>query len=198
VAARLTAASTSRPPAQPDATDAELRREGELWLIRHRRCEVHLPDLKGLSDLAVLLARPGTEVHVIELAGARHHERDSGTLLDATARAAYRRRLTELDDDLAGAHDDHDIGRVHHLTAQRAALIRELSHAAGLAGRARPMGTSTTERARKAVTARLREAIHRVTAVLPELGRHLDRSIRTGTTCCYAPTEPLTWTVQGR
>ena len=198
VAARLTAASTSRPPPQPNATDAELRREGELWLIRHRRCEVHLPDLKGLSDLAVLLARPGTEVHVIELAGARHHERDSGTLLDATARTAYRRRLAELDDDLTGAHDDHDSGRVHHLTAQRAALIRELSHAAGLAGRARPMGTSTTERARKAVTARLREAIHRVTAVLPDLGRHLDRSIRTGTTCCYAPADPLTWTVQRR
>ena len=52
---------------------------------------------KGLTDLVVLLARPGTDVHALELAGAGNHERDAGTLLDPTARAAYRRRLTELD-----------------------------------------------------------------------------------------------------
>ena len=57
------------------------------------------------------------------------------------------------------------------------------------------LGTSTSERARKAVTARIRDAIHRVGAVLPELGAHLDRSVLTGTTCRYAPTEPVTWTV---
>jgi hypothetical protein len=85
------------------AADAELRRDGELWLVRHRDVSAHLPDLKGLADLAVLLARPGTDVHVLELAGAGHHERDSGPLLDATARADHRRRLAELDDDLADA-----------------------------------------------------------------------------------------------
>jgi hypothetical protein len=143
----------------------------------------------------VLLARPGVDVHVLELAGAGHSDRDSGTLLDATARADYRRRLAELDEDLATAHDDHDIGRVQNLDAQRAILIAELSHAAGFAGRPRPLGTSTTERTRKAVTARLREAIHRVEAVLPELGAHLDRSVRTGTTCRYEAAEYLTWTL---
>jgi tetratricopeptide (TPR) repeat protein len=194
VAARL---ATSRRPAPeaPDETDAELRRDGELWRLRHHGSSAHLRDLKGLSDLAVLLARPGTDVHVLELAGASHHDRDSGTLLDATARANYRRRIADLDEDLALAHDDHDIGRVQHLDGQRAALIAELSHATGLAGRPRPLGTSTTERTRKAVTARLREAIHRVRTVLPELGAHLDRSIRTGTTCRYEPAEHLTWTL---
>ena len=153
----------------------------------------HLRDLKGLSDLAVLLARPGADVHVLELAGAGHHDGDTGTLLDATARANYRRRLAELDEDLAAARDDHDLGRVQHLDGQRAALIDELSRAAGLAGRPAATRQSTTERTRKAVTARLREAIHRIEAVLPELGAHLDRSVRTGTTCRYEPTEHLTW-----
>jgi hypothetical protein len=128
-------------------------------------------------------------------AGAGNHDRDAGTLLDATARAAYRRRLTELDEDLAAAHTDRDIGRAQQLDAQRAALITELSRATGLVGRPRRLGASTTERARKAVTARLREAIHRIAAVLPELGAHLDRSVITGTTCRYEPVTHLTWTL---
>jgi hypothetical protein len=166
-----------------------------MWRLRHQGCTAHLRDLKGLADLAVLLARPGVDVHVLVLAGARHRDGDSGTLLDATARTDYRRRLAELDEDLAAAHEDHDIGRVQHLEVQRAALIAELSRAAGLAGRPRSLGTSTTERARKAVTARLREAIHRIGAVFPELGSHLDRSVWTGTTCRYEPAEHLTWTL---
>jgi tetratricopeptide (TPR) repeat protein len=136
--------------------DAELRRDGELWLVRHRDSSAHFGDLKGLTDLAALLARPGTPIHVLDLAGAGHQDRHAGTLLDATARATYRRRLAELDEDLDLAREDHDIGRVEQVEEERAALLAELSKAAGLAGRARPLGASTTERARKAVTARLR------------------------------------------
>jgi hypothetical protein len=173
--------------------DAELCRDGELWRVRHRGTTVHLPDLKGLADLAALLARPGRDVHVLELAGAVEHDREGDPLLDATARTAYRRRLAELDDDLASARRDHDIGRVERADTERTALLDQLRTAAGLAGRDRPLGAGTTERARKAVTARLREAIQRVGAVLPELGAHLDRSVQTGTQCRYDPREPLTW-----
>lgn len=196
VTARLATAHGAPPTAAPDIRDAELCRDGEMWRVRHRTSSAHLRDLKGLADLAMLLSRPGTDVHVLELAGAGSHDRDSGTLLDATARGAYRRRLTEIDEDLAAAHADDDTGRTQHLDTQRAALIAELSHAAGLTGRSRTLGTSTTERARKAVTARLRDAIHRIEGVLPELGAHLDRSVVTGTTCRYTPAEHLTWTLQ--
>ncbi len=179
--------------AAPPRADAELRRDGELWRVGHHGAAAYLRDLKGLADLAVLLARPGTEVHVLELAGAGNHDRDAGTLLDATARADYRRRLAELDEDLADAHAGHDMGRVGSIDDQREALIAELGRAAGLGGRARSLGTSTTERARKAVTARVREAITRIESVLPEVGAHLDRSVLTGTTCRYDPAEPWIW-----
>ncbi|GEC18077.1 hypothetical protein PHY01_03600 [Pseudonocardia hydrocarbonoxydans] len=175
------------------AADAELRRDGELWLVRHHAASAHLRDLKGLGDLATLLARRGTDVHVLELAGAAGHDRDSGTLLDAAARQAYRRRLADLDEDLDRARADHDRGREERLDAQRVELLAELRRAAGLGGRSRALGTSTTERARKAVTARLRDAIGRITAVQPALGAHLDRSVVTGTTCRYEPVEHLTW-----
>jgi len=45
----------------------------------------------------------------------------------------------------------------------------------------------STERARVNVQRRLRDAIKRVTAQCPAAGRHLDRSVRTGTYCKYDP-----------
>jgi hypothetical protein len=47
----------------------------------------------------------------------------------------------------------------------------------------RRFGNPEGERARKAATARIR----RITDARPELGAHLDRTIRTGTTCRYEP-----------
>jgi len=189
---RLSTAPADPPPETPRPT-AELCRDGELWRIRYRNSTAHLRDAKGLADLHTLLTRPGTDVHVLDLAGAAHNEPASGNILDPTARVAYRRRLIELDHDLAAARADHDIGRAQYLDNQRAALITELRKASGLAGRTRSLGASSSERARKTVTSRLREAIRRIQAVLPELGEHLDRSIITGTTCRYQPATPMTW-----
>ncbi|MGY1617298.1 ATP-binding protein [Geodermatophilus sp. SYSU D00691] len=174
-------------------TAAELRRDGEVWRIRFGSASAHLRDSKGLADLHTLLTRAGTDVHVLELAGAGLVERDSGSLLDAAARAAYRRRLQELDADEAAARDDGDLGRLQRLDEERTALVGELRRAAGLAGRSRSLGSGTTERARKTVTSRLREAIHRIDTVLPELGAHLDRSVLTGTSCRYDPAPGVDW-----
>jgi tetratricopeptide (TPR) repeat protein len=193
VLARLPAPPGASSPDVTRGPDAELARDGELWRIRYKTASAHLRDSKGLVDLHTLLARPGRDVHVLELAGAGHAEHDTGTLLDATARAAYRRHLSELDHDLATARDDHDTGRAEQLEDERTALIDELRRATGLSGRPRSLGTSTTERARKTVTSRLREAIHRIEAVLPELGAHLDRSVITGARCRYQPTTHVSW-----
>ena len=52
---------------------------------------------------------------------------------------------------------------------------------------------SPAERARTAVTARIRDAVRRIEQVHPELGRHLRKSVRTGTFCAYDPEEPHAW-----
>jgi hypothetical protein len=180
-------------------TDAELCRDGDLWRVRHRGASAHLKDRKGLADLAVLLARPGVDVHVLDLAGAGPHDGRGADVLDAPALAAYRARLAELDTERDDAAEAHDLGRAERLDAERDALLDQVRRAAGLGGRRRSLGAGTAERARKAVTARLREAIRRIGEVLPELGAHLDRSVVTGTTCRYDPPEPLTWTLpEGR
>ena len=68
----------------------------------------------------------------------------------------------------------------------------QLSSAYGLGGRPRRTGDDA-ERARQAVTWRIRDAMARIDAAHPELGSHLRRSVRTGTFCVYDPAEPVDW-----
>jgi hypothetical protein len=42
---------------------------------------------------------------------------------------------------------------------------------------------------RIAVTRRIRAAIEQLGKLHPALGEHLERSVRTGFSCCYAPVE---------
>ncbi|HVH24905.1 MAG TPA: ATPase, partial [Pseudonocardia sp.] len=104
-------------------------------------------------------------------------------------------RLAELDRELAATRPGPDPERARRLERERAALGAEVERAAGLGGRSRPLGASTVERARKAVTARIRDAVRRIGAAHPELGAHLDRSVITGTSCRYDPVDPLVWTL---
>ena len=179
------------------SADAVCYQDGDVWTIAYRGRSTRLRDAKGLHDLAALLARPGADIPVLDLAGSPARGRDSTTpVLDARARAEFKRRLEDLGEDLAEAQSDHDLGRVERVERERDALLDELRRATGYGSKDRGLGTSTIERARKAVTARLRETIRRIDAALPELGEHLDRSVVTGTYCRYQPAEPLTWNLR--
>lgn len=189
--ARRTAgwARTVRPAAAGVGT---FTRTGEVWTVEFAGRGAQLRDSKGLRDLAVLLAAPGREVAVHELAGAAVHT-GSFELADRTAIDAYRRRLRDLEDEVADAEETNDLARGERARAERDALIAELAAVTGLGGRPREAG-SVTERLRKAVGNRIRAAIGRVEQVHPELGRHLRVSVRTGTFCRYAPEHEVRWT----
>ena len=95
---------------------------------------------------------------------------------------------------MADAEADGDADRVATVTAEREFLVAELASAYGLGGRPRRAG-DPAERARTAVTWRIREAIKRTEPVHPELARHLRSAVRTGTFCVYDPEEPTAWEV---
>ncbi|MEW6155661.1 MAG: AAA family ATPase [Actinomycetota bacterium] len=172
------------------------RREGDVWDLRFAGRSAHLKDVKGLRDLARLLERPGTEMAALDLAGTvgAPHQIDIGPVLDEGARRAYRARLADLDTELEAADVAGDAARSERAQKEKEAIAAQLAGAVGLGGRARRMGASS-ERARQAVTWRVRDAIGRVAAVHPELGEHLRRCIRTGTYCAYEPPGPVTWSV---
>jgi hypothetical protein len=167
------------------------RRDGNVWALTFEDATAHLKDAKGLRDLAVLIASPGVDVHATELLGSADRG-GADAVLDDAARDAYRRRLSELEADVSDAEADHDDERAARAKAERDALVDELTAALGLGGRARTLG-DPTERARKAVTARIRDAIGRIADQHAALGAHLDASVTTGTFCSYRPRQPVTW-----
>ena len=128
--------------------------------------------MKGIGDLAVLLARPGVEVHALELMGGRDVGGAAGPALDERARRAYQARIVELQRDIDEARADNDHGRAERAELELDALVEQLSEAFGLGGRSRTTGSSA-ERARTAVTYRVRSAIRKLAELHPDLGRHL-------------------------
>jgi hypothetical protein len=177
--------------AQPTAV---FRRDHDVWTLSFAGATITLPDAKGLRDIATLIAAPGVEISAAELAGLPAAGADP--VLDDTARAAYKARLAELDDALDKALDraGAGAGEADRLEREREALIAELAHAAGLGGRARRLG-DPGERARSAVTARIRDTIRRIAERHPALGAHLQQAVTTGRGCSYRPAEPVRWHV---
>lgn len=182
----------------PTAEGAEFRHDGRVWHVAFRGRQSTVPHSKGMTDLATLLARPGFEVHaldLVEVAGGPPRAAvggDTGPLLDRTARTAYRKRLVDLEQEHDEATADGDQGRPAALTAERDFLLAELAAALGLGGRARVNGDGA-ERARKAVTMRIGTAVRAIADVDPDLARHLRVCVSTGRFCRYQPERPVTW-----
>ncbi|HEX6538781.1 MAG TPA: adenylate/guanylate cyclase domain-containing protein, partial [Candidatus Dormibacteraeota bacterium] len=194
-------------PARRDE-GGRIAREGEFWSLSYAGKVIRLKDAKGVRDLARLLANPGTEIAAVDLAGVAMPvsagrgrtaagldlgvEGDAGEVLDAQARGEYKQRLIDLEAELAEAEESNDPERASRVRQERDFLIDELGAAVGLMGRSR-RALDPAERARKAVTWRLRDTIGRIETAHPELGRHLQRSVRTGAFCVYDPATPTRW-----
>jgi hypothetical protein len=108
-------------------------RDGEYWTVGHDGKSFRLKDSKGLGYVAHLIRHPSTEFHVLDLAGGIASQRDedeaapsavglpradeerakagihvgslgdAGEMLDDQAKVAYRRRLSELQEELEEA-----------------------------------------------------------------------------------------------
>jgi tetratricopeptide (TPR) repeat protein len=174
-----------------------------IWTVGLGDRAVAVRDGRGLRYLRLLLERPGVPVSALDLtaAVAGHRappaEAGLGEVIDRRALAAYRSRLTAIDDDLAEARSWADPSRAAALSAERGMLLDEIAAATGLAGRPREQG-GAAERARVAVRKALAAAIERIAAADPQLGRLLRQTVRTGSTCCYQPdpTRPIRWVLR--
>ena len=175
---------------------AAMHRRGGQWELTFRNEAVTVPDSKGLRDLAILLSRPGVDVHVLELAGSPVDRGASIEMVDRTALAQYRQRLSDLDDDIADAERNCDPERRARAEVEREALVDELRTVSGLGGRARLTGADAGERARKAVSARIKDALRHLEEHMPQLAGHLRQAVVTGTWCRYRTDLAENWIVE--
>ena len=221
--ARIGAGATGSPTRRRDhgsedrPSASRFQREDDHWSLSFAGETVRLRDLKGLRYLAHLVAEPGREFHVLDLVAAEEGaatqtsasaealgERGSraafasdagvGPLLDEQAKATFRRRLAEVEEDVEEAQALGDHERAAGAQLERDFLIRELSRAVGLGGRDRPVGAAA-ERARVSVTRAIRYALQRIGEHHPQLGGHLDHAVNTGTYASYTPdpATPVHW-----
>ena len=200
------------------------RKEGDYWTVGYREKSYRLKDAKGLAYIAHLLRHPDVSFHVLDLVGripAQAEKRennqsaqglprggedlekagihvgglgDAGEMLDDQAKAAYRRRLSELHEELEEAKEVGNVARAEQAEAEIDALTRELSRAVGLSGRNR-RAASASERARQSVTKTIKTVLERVARNDATLGDILSRCIKTGTYCTYSadPDFPIAW-----
>jgi hypothetical protein len=175
-------------------------RDGALWTLSYGGTTVRMRSAKGLADLAVLIAAPGREIPATDLiaaagpgeAGQADLRLGADEVFDATARRQIRSRVADLASEIAEAESWNDPARAARAREERDVLLRELAVAAGTGGRTRLLGDQA-ERARKSVTARIRDVIGRIEQVHPALGAHLRASVTTGTRCTYSPETPVDW-----
>lgn len=188
--------------AAPD--EATFRREGDFWTLAYGGRSVRLKDSRGLRHIATLLANPNREISALELAGGRAAESAAGArdarelglaagglgapddLLDSGARAAYKRRLDELSEELEQAEAFHDPERAARAREELDFLSAELTRAAGI-GKSARRAPAPAERARVSVTKAIRQSLRRIDEEHEPLGRHLAAAVKTGTFCRYMP-----------
>jgi len=187
--------------------------QGDYWTIGYQKHVAFLKATRGLHYLALLLRHPGREFHVCELVGqvigspllfgkgghataARQGKflSDAGPILDAQAKAEYKRRLDDLRRELEEAERFNDSTRAERARDEIDALTEQLASAIGLGGRNRRSG-SEAERARSAVTKRIKSSIKRIGAAIPSLGTDLATRVTTGYFCTYSPhpERPVAW-----
>jgi tetratricopeptide (TPR) repeat protein len=188
----------------PPADALAFYRRGDIWTIGKEGNQVQLRHAKGLTHINRLLATPRVEFHALDLVGAPDRgtsaavavasgmevrargSSDSGPALDSQAKAAYRSRVAELQEEIDEAASFNDPERLANAQEELGFLARELAGAVGLGGRDRKTG-SDAERARVNVTRAIRTALKRIAANDPELGHSLGVAIKTGVFCVYEP-----------
>ena len=203
----------SNRPALSVREESLFSRQGDYWTIGYQRHIAFLKATRGLHDLALLLGNPGREFHVCELVGQPVGSSlvlgkggcaagacqggllsDAGPILDAQAKGEYKRRLDDLRRDLEEAERFNDPTRAERARDEMDALAQQLASAVGFGGRNRTIG-SGAERARSAVTKRIKCSIKRIGEAIPSLGSHLATWVRTGYFCSYNPQpgRPVAW-----
>jgi tetratricopeptide (TPR) repeat protein len=200
------------------------RKDGEYWTVGYRNSSFQLRDAKGFAYLAHLLRHPGTEFHALDLVGGIAGQRDddeiiqsarglprgdedlekagihvgnlgdAGEMLDDQAKSAYRRRLSDLREELEEAKELGNVERAERAEQEIDALTTELSRAVGLGGRSR-RAASASERARQSITKTIKSVLDRIAQSDAALGDILSRCIRTGNFCSYQPDPdlPIAW-----
>ncbi len=161
------------------------------WQFSFEGYTVQTPEMKGYFDLQKMLKQPRQLFHCGELMG--NVLDDTGEkLIDEKARKQYQKKILELQNEIEEAEQYSNFAQLEKLQEEYDRLIDHLSGSLNLRGQTRKTG-GAVEKARAAVTWRIRNAIARIEQHHPMLGAHLSNAVKTGTLCSYKPDREIQW-----
>ncbi len=161
------------------ALPVRFRREGEYWVVTFGKQEVRLRHRVGLEYLAKLVAAPRQPWHCLDLAaGFRVVNRGSSEGVGELR--SLRQQWHVLDEEIAEAERNQDLGRLNRLRQEREELLR-------YARAIHRAPANDAERARVAVHKAVRRALAAIEGAQPQLAKHLRTSLRLGYNCVYLP-----------
>ncbi|MEX0314564.1 MAG: hypothetical protein AB3N18_10330 [Allomuricauda sp.] len=176
---------------QTSSGSGDFIHKGELWEVKYLGESVVLKDSKGLQDIAKLLEHPETQMHCTELMGTVL-DNDGTEVVDNKTMIEYKDKIRQLQSDISEAEEMGQTVQADKSREEYELLLEHLSKVSGMANKTRKIGSSL-EKARSAVTWRIRSAIKKIEKVHPKLAKHLSNSIKTGTFCNYTPESPHNW-----
>lgn len=184
-----------QPKTEPTRNTAIFKREQNIWRLQYKGVEIALTNMKGLEDISQLLQRPDSDMHCTELMGTGSSMDENHTAIDDKALQAYKQHLQDLERDISEAEEMNDLSRCRILKEEYEELNDHLISSLGIGKRPRKLN-SMAERARAAVTLRIKNAIKKISSQHSSLGKHLANSIHTGVYCRYAPEISCEWIVE--
>ncbi|MFC4218934.1 tetratricopeptide repeat protein [Flagellimonas marina] len=168
------------------------KKTGNLWEISYAFESIVIQDLKGIHDIITLLERPEEDIHCSELIGAAVVNEKGIELIDQKAKTGYKKKILRLQEDIAEVDASNNYEELAKLQDEYDSILEHLSKSTGLAGKSRKSSVQV-DKARSAVTWRIRSAIKKLGEVHPALAKHLTTSIKTGMFCSYRPENPVDW-----
>jgi hypothetical protein len=194
---------------------------GDHWAITYQGQTRTLIDTKGLRYIAYLLQNQGKEVPVAELYYAINPTDietidstysamtadqldelglslgdlgDAGDTLTPEGKSRLEQAIRVLQEQIDEAREFGNDEKAAKLEQEQEEILSHITTESGLGGKPRK-ASSSIERLRKAVTKRIRDDIKKITTTCPDLGHHLNETIRTGTQCHYSPHPSVEWLI---
>jgi len=163
-----------------------------FWELTYLNETVILKDAKGFHDILKLIIEPYKEFHCMELMGSSIDEKSADFVIDNKAKAEYQNKIQHLLIEIDDAKELQNFELMSKLQEEYDILVEHLTQSLGLDNKPREIGSSV-EKARSAVTWRIRSAIKKIKSAHPELAKHFSNSISTGTFCSYKPEFEIQW-----
>jgi hypothetical protein len=119
---------------------------------------------------------------------------DAGDAIDRTDVVSVQARLNQLKDKISDAEELGNLEEKETLEEEAINLVKYLKSNLNHKGKPRKIG-GAHEKIRKAVSAAVSRAITNIKIGHPDLGKHLEESIGTGSYCSYIPFPINDWKI---